>query len=94
MLFCRVNHAAFLCERTTEWVAEPGGIVDRLVELLRMYVLFAKFLVDDDSTCVAEKVSQEPVDNEDNSAYVQRSLTMRKSATRKFSFLNLLLLWL
>jgi hypothetical protein len=48
-----------------------------------MYVLFAKFLVDDDSTCVAEKVSQEPVDNEDNSAYVQRSLTMRKSATQQ-----------
>ena len=57
-------------------------------------MFFAKFFVDDDSTCVAEKISQEPVDNEDNSAYVQQSLTMRKSATRNFSFLNLLLLWL
>jgi hypothetical protein len=82
VLFCRVNHAAFLCERTTEWVAEPGGIVDRLVELLRMYVLFAKFLVDEDSPFVAGKVSQEPVDTEVNSACVSQSLTIQKSDTQ------------
>jgi hypothetical protein len=47
-----------------------------------MYVLFAKFLVDEDSPFVAGKVSQEPVDTEVNSACVSQSLTIQKSDTQ------------